>query len=79
MENIFYDDNSSKRYRNIPMHELEENGYTYVLQTPHTFGFNDNIYHQGNFSRLPDFDVFFLFKIFVNVTNGHIVDIKIGI
>ena len=22
-------------------------------------GFNDNIYHEGNISRLPDFDVFF--------------------
>ena len=30
-----------------------------LLQTPHPLGFNDNIYHEGNISRLPDFDVFF--------------------
>ena len=30
-----------------------------MLQTQHPLGFNDNIYHEGNFSRLPDFDVFF--------------------
>ena len=30
-----------------------------MLQTPHPLGFNDNIYHEGNISRLPEFDVFF--------------------
>ena len=24
-------------------------------------GFNDNIYHEGNISKMPDFDGFFLF------------------
>ena len=33
-----------------------------LLQTPHPLGFNDNIYHEGNISRLPDFDVFFSFR-----------------
>ena len=34
------------------------------MQTPHPLGFNDNIYHEGNISRLPDFDgVFSLLDI----------------
>ena len=31
-----------------------------LLQTPFPLGFNDNIYHQGNISKMPDFDVFSL-------------------
>ena len=34
-----------------------------LLQTPHPLGLNDNIYHEGNFSRLPDFDVVSLLNI----------------
>ena len=30
-----------------------------MLQTLHPLGFNDNIYHDGNISRINDFDVFF--------------------
>ena len=30
-----------------------------AIAAPHPLGFNDNIYHEGNISRLPDFDVFF--------------------
>ena len=33
----------------IPRHELE------LLQTPHPLGFNDNIYHESNISRLREF------------------------
>ena len=39
-------------------HELELK-WIKLLQTPHPLGFNDNIYHEKNISRLPDFDVFF--------------------
>ena len=46
--------------RNILRHELELK-WIKLLQTPHPLGFNDNIYHEGNISRLPDFDVFSLF------------------
>ena len=28
-----------------------------LLQTPFPLGFNDNIYHEGNISKMPDFDV----------------------
>ena len=57
VEKIIYGDNSTKRYRNILRHELELK-WIKLLQTPHPLGFNDNIYHEGNISRLPDFDVF---------------------
>ena len=52
-----YDGNFTKRYRNILRHELELK-WIKLLQTPHPLGSNDNIYHEGNISRLPDFDVF---------------------
>ena len=58
---IIYGDNSTKRYRNILRHELELK-WIKLLQTPHPLGFNDNIYHKGNISRLPDYDVFFFFR-----------------
>ena len=32
-------------------------------KTPFPLGFNDNIYHQGNISKMPDFDVFSLLDI----------------
>ena len=28
------------------------------MQSPFPVGFNDNIYHEGNISKMPDFDVF---------------------
>ena len=48
VEKIIYGDNSTKRYRNILRHELELK-WIKLLQTPHPLGFNDNIYHEGNF------------------------------
>ena len=32
-----------------------------ALQTPFPLGFNDNIYHEENISKMPDFDVIFSF------------------
>ena len=61
VKKIVYGDNSTKRYRNILRRELELK-WIKLLQTPHPLGFNDNIYHEGNISRLPDFDVFFSFR-----------------
>ena len=57
VKKITYGDNPTKRYRNILRHELELK-WIKLLQTPYPLGFNDNIYHEGNISRLPDFDVF---------------------
>ena len=34
-----------------------------LLQTLFPLGFNDNIYHQGNISNMPDFDIFSLLDI----------------
>ena len=34
-----------------------------LLQTHFPLGFNDNIYHQGNISKMPDFDVLSLLNI----------------
>ena len=34
-----------------------------IIQTPFPLGFNDNIYHEGNISKMPDFDVFSLLDI----------------
>ena len=42
-----------------------------LLQTPHPLGFNDNIYHEGNISRLPDFDVFSLLDIRKRNNQSH--------
>ena len=49
-----------KDIEKIIRHELELK-WIKLLQTPHPLGFNDNIYHEGNISRLPDFLCFFLF------------------
>ena len=70
VEKITYGDNSTKRCRNILRLELELM-WIKVLQTPHPLGFNDNIYHEGNISRLPDFDVFSLLDIRKRNNQSH--------
>ena len=35
----------------------------YFLQPPFPLGFNDDIYHKGNVSRMPIFDVFSSFEM----------------
>ena len=47
-----------KKY--IKRHETELKWINF-LQSHFPLGFNDNIYHEGNISIMPDFDVFFLF------------------
>ena len=52
----------------------------FFLQSPFALGFNGNIYHEGNISKMPDFDGFFLLwnvknvkvDLMVNVENGNI-------
>ena len=68
VEKITYGDNSTKIYRNFLRHELELK-LIKLLQTLNPLGFNDNIYHEGNISRLPDFDylitlLFLMFFLF---------------
>ena len=45
----------------IKGHETELK-WIQLLQTPFPLGFNDNIYHEGNISKMPDFDVFSLLE-----------------
>ena len=58
VEKITYDANSTSRFKIIKRHETELK-WIKLLQTPYPLGFNDNIYHEGNLSKMPDFDVFF--------------------
>ena len=62
VEEMIFDSNSTVRYKNIFRHETELK-WIKLLQTPFPLGFSDNIYHQGNISKMPDFDVFSLLDI----------------
>ena len=48
--------NSSVRFKNIKRFETELK-WIKLLQTAFPLRFNDNIYHEGNISKMPDFDV----------------------
>ena len=61
VEKITYDANSTNRFKIIKRHETELK-WIKLLQTPYQLGFNDNIYHEGNLSKMPDFDVFSLLE-----------------
>ena len=52
----FHDGGFTKIYKIFFGHELELK-WIKLLQTLHPLGFNDNKHHEGNISRLPDFDV----------------------
>ena len=52
----------SSRFKIIKKHETELK-WIKLLQTPFPLGFNDNIYHEGNISKMPDFDMFSLLEI----------------
>ena len=77
VEKIVYDGNSTQRCRNILRHEVELT-WIKLLQTPHPLGFNDNIHHEGNIYRLPDFYVFTLLDIH-NAISDLTVDVKMEI
>ena len=63
VEKLTYDKNSSSRFKIIKWIKL--------LQTPFPLGFNDNIYHEGNISKMPDFDVFSLLEIRKRKSRSH--------
>ena len=56
VETIIHKSKSTERLKNILRHELELK-WIKRLQTPFPLGFNDNIYHEGNIFKTPDFDV----------------------
>ena len=62
VEKNMYDPNSSSRLKNIKRHETELK-WIIFLQSPIPLGFNYNIYHVGNISKMLDFDVFFSFRM----------------
>ena len=62
IKKIIHKSNSTERLKNILRHELELK-WIKRLQTPFPLGFNDNIYHEGNISKMPDFDAFSLLDI----------------
>ena len=62
VEEMIFDSNSTERYKYNFRHETELK-WMKLLQTPFPLEFNDNIYHLGNISKMPDFDVFSLLDI----------------
>ena len=77
VEKIIYDPNSSPRLRNI---KRDETGLKWIkfLQSPFHLGFDDNIIHTGNISKMPYFDVFFLFWNVKNVKVDLMVNVKMA-
>ena len=61
VEKISYDSNSSTRFKNIKQYETELK-WIKLLQTPFPLGFVDKIYHEGNTSKMSDFDVLTLLE-----------------
>ena len=70
MEKITYDANSTSRFKIIKRHETELK-WIKLLQTPYQLGFNDNIYNEGNLSKMPDFDVFSLLEFRKRTARSH--------
>ena len=70
VEKLTYDKNSSSRVKIIKRHETELK-WIKLLQTPFPLGFNDNIYHEGNISKMLDFDVFSLLEIRKRKSRSH--------
>ena len=61
VEKLSYDKNSSVNFNNIKRFETELK-WIKLLHTVSPLGLNDNIYHEGNISKMPDFDVFSLLE-----------------
>ena len=62
VEKLSYDKNSSVNFNNIKRFETELK-WIKSLQTASPLGLNDNIYHEGNISKMPDLNVLFPLKI----------------
>ena len=55
VEKLIYDENYSVRFNNIKRLETELK-WIKLLQSASPLGFNDNIYQEGNISKMPDFE-----------------------
>ena len=65
-----YTSNSTERFKNILRHDLKLK-WIKRLQTSFPLGFNDNIYHEGNISKMPDFEFFSLLDIKKRNNRSH--------
>ena len=70
VEKLIYDENSSVRFNSIKRFETELKCIK-LLQSAPPLGFNDNIYQEGNISKMPDFDVFSLLEIRKRKRRSH--------
>ena len=70
VEKLIYDENSSLRFNTIKRFETELK-WIKLLQAASPLGFNDNIYQEGNISKMPDFDVFSLLEIRKRKRRSH--------
>ena len=70
VEKLIYDENSSVRFNTIKRFESELK-WIKLLQSASPLGFNDNIYQEGNISKMPDFDVFSLLEIRKRNRSSH--------
>ena len=70
VEKLIYDENSSVRFNTIKRLETELK-WIKLLQPASPIGFNDNIYQEGNISKMPDLDVFSLLEIRKRKRRSH--------
>ena len=70
MEKLTYEKKFLIEIQIIQRHETELK-WIKLLQTPFPLGLNDNIYHEGNISKMPDFDVFSLLEIRKRKSRSH--------
>ena len=75
VEKIIYDPNSSTRLKNTKRHNTELKWIKF-LQSPFLLGLNDNIYHEGNISKMPASDFFSVFECKKNVKVDLMVNVK---
>ena len=61
VEKLIYGENSSVKFNTMKRLETELK-WIKLLQSVSPLGFNDNIYQEGNISKMPDFDVFSLLE-----------------
>ena len=70
VEKLSYDENFSVRFNTIKSLETELK-WIKLLQSASPLGFNDSIYHEGNISKMPDFDAFSLLEIRKRKPKSH--------
>ena len=70
LEIITYDENSTPRFKIIKRHGTELK-WIQLLQTPFPLSLNGNIYHEGNISKMSDFDIFSLLECRKRKTRSH--------